>query len=234
MICIPVLALFLTVTPVLVPVDGFRVDCSPEHTHKTYIKRVLQPSQLRKDDKQPPQAYTSQDRTWRFPETSSVRPIGDTTLTTLTNQDRLWRMPDPKQVRHSSTTMGEYTDQDRMWRNPHYKLTRHEAQLPESFKDDERFWWRDDKTFYNLLLEEMGDDLKDGDQVRPQPLSEPSKNLFRRSPARLSRHPHSFDDHMRQFDADVVSTMTEDDRFGWLTENTHKLLSEEEGRFLEE
>jgi hypothetical protein len=231
---IPPLALFLTVTLVHVPVDGFRVDCSPEHTYKTYIKREQQPNQLRKDDKQLPKAFTSQDRTWRFPETSSVRPIGDTRLPTLTDQDRLWRLPDPKQLRHTSTTMGTYTDQDRMWRNPHDKLTRHQAQLPDPFKDDERFWWKDDKTFQHLLLEEVCDELKDGDQVCPQPLSEPSKTLFRRPLARLSRHPHSFDDHMRQLDADVVSTMTEDDRLGWLTENTHKLLLEEEGRFLDE
>jgi hypothetical protein len=233
MTCILLLALFVSLMPP--PVDCFRVDCSPEHTHKTYIKRVQQPNQLRQDDKLPPQPYTSQDRAWRFPDASSVRHIGDTTLPTLTDQDRLWRMPDPKQVRRASNTVETYTNNDRMWRKPHDQLTRHQTKLPEPLRGDEHFWWRDDKIFRNLLLEETdADALNDCNRVRPQLLSEPSKHLFRRPPSRLSRHPHSFNDHKRQLDGDVLSTMTDDDRLGWLTENTQKLLLEEEGRFIEE
>jgi hypothetical protein len=229
-----VLLLSLLYTLLLAPVGCFRVDCSPEHTRKTYLKRVQEPNQLQRDDKLPPQTYTSQDRTWRFPDASNVRPIGDTTLPALTVQDRLWRMPDPRQVRHTSTTMGTFTDRDRMWRNPHYALTRHQSQLPEPLKDDERFWWRDDKTFRNLLLEdEETDDLIDDKCICPQPPSEPNMNIFRRPSPRRSRHPHSFGDHKQQLDAEVMTTMTEDDRLGWLTENTQKLLSEEEGRFIE-
>jgi hypothetical protein len=162
--CLLLVALAITLVPQLA--DCFRVDCSPEHTGKTYIRRVQQTNHMRQDHKLPPKTYTNHDRTWRFPHISSVRPIGDAKLPTLTDKDRLWRTPDPKSIRHTSTTVGTYTDQDRMWRYPQYELTRHQAQLPEPFKDEERFWWRDDKTFRNLLLDKAEND---GDHKHPYP-----------------------------------------------------------------
>lgn len=218
----PLLALLLP------PVYCFHVDSSPELARKTFIKRVQPPNYLQKHDQPAPRPYTSQDRTWRFPEPSQVRPAGDTTLASMQDEDRMWRAPHPTQVRHSSE-MGTYLDNDRMWRKPNYEMARHDSRFPEPLRDDERFWWKTD-TFHNLLLEE-DDDNEQFVVVTSMP--ESSKTLFRRPSARLSRHPHSVDDG-RQYDDEVVSTMTEDDRLGWLTENTHKLLSEQEGRSLDE
>ncbi|KAG7342386.1 hypothetical protein IV203_007479 [Nitzschia inconspicua] len=210
-------------------VCAFHVDSSPDLARRTFIQRKQNPNHLRKDQTATPQPFTDQERTWRFPDPSKIRPVGVTTLSSLKDEDRLWQAPGPRHVRHSSD-VATYSDEDRMWRKPHYELTRHETDFPEPLKDEERFWWKKD-TFQNLLLEK--DDISMEERVG-RPLPEPSDILLRRPSARLSRHPHSMDEEVRQIERDVVSTMTEDDRLGWLTENTHMLLSREEVRLVKE
>ncbi|KAL3920439.1 MAG: hypothetical protein SGILL_003266 [Bacillariaceae sp.] len=197
----------------------FHVDSSQEHTRKTYLKRTEKPNQIRHDNQKPPEALTSEDRSWRFPKTSQVRPSGDTTLSSLTDSERLWRQPEPNMLRHV-TSVGHYLDEDRMWRKPNHEFTRHENSVPpDALKNEERFWRRDEHVG-NLLLEiNTGHPIETGQKSH----SFGTQHTFRRPSLRLSRHPHS----NGRFDDDPVSTMQEDDRLTWLMESTHKLLQEE-------
>lgn len=228
-------------------VHGFHVDSSPKLTHYTYLQREQPPQYLQPHDhaSHPPKAYTDQERTWRFPDASKVRPIGDKTLSNLKDEERLWQAPHPNQVRHSSQSLGgAYLDQDRMWRRPHYEMTRHQTHFPEHLTDDELlFWWnRNRDSFRNMLLEEDEvDAMKEAAAAAggTQPYSSSSdRTMFRRQrpTARFSRHPHSLDGRHQMEDDVITTTMTEEDRLGWLTENTHRLLAEEESdeRSLEE
>jgi hypothetical protein len=204
------------------PMQGlcFHVDSSPERTRKTYLKREQKPSLIRHEDQLPPKAYTDEDRSWRFPKRSLVRPVGDTTLSNMTDQERLWRQPAPNMVRHTPY-VGKYLDEDRMWRKPSREIARHENSFPpDTLKDEERLWWKGEN-FEHLQLEDDEDDFFDADMAGH---SIGDRHLFRRPTSKFSRHPRS----MSEFDDDIVSTMVEDDSLGWLTESTNKLLMEEE------
>jgi hypothetical protein len=204
-------------------VIAFHVDPSQLRARKTFLVRDPPPSQhIRHEDQLPPEAYTDEERRWRFPEEPYVRTVlddDDVLPRALTDQERTWRFPQRNLVR-TEPTVQPYRDEERM-RQPPYDYTRHQDVLPDGMDDEDRFWWGIEDSLY----------LEDIDEFDDPPIVQPSMEyddspMFRRPFSRFTRHPHSIgnDD-----DLGGIGTMLEDDRLTWLAENTNKFLEDDNG-----
>jgi hypothetical protein len=187
-----------------------------EATRKTFVfQRTKEPTHIRHEDQLPPEAYTDQDRRWRFPDASFMR--GEKSpLPSLTDQDRTWRFPDQHSIR-SSSTIEPYLDEERIdWVTPGQEFLRREDDFPAALQDEDRFWWKTGD-FDDLLLE-------DDDEIPVvQPYMESEDRIFRKPSSKFIRHPHS----LGEFEGEYIHTMEDDDRLSWLTESTERLLMEE-------
>ena len=203
----------------------FHVDPSQLRARKTFLVRDPPPSQyIRHEDQLPPEAYTDEERQWRFPEESNVRPNEEDDVLPgepFSDQQRTWRFPQRNMVR-TEPTVQPYLDKERMRQQPPYDYTRHQDVLPDGMDDEDRFWWGIED---NLYLEDLYEYDHDPPIVQPA-MDYDDTPMFRRPFSKFIRHPHSIgnDD-----DLGATSTMLEDDRLTWLAENTNKFLEDDNG-----